>query len=118
MSTTTDAARQDYVATASEVRRGAGDAASGGPLGSMPSTSSAAYAAGHSALLSAFDRFASAVTRWAGTPTAFSIAVAVVAVWAIVGPLFKFSQGWQLVINTGTTIVTFLMVFLIQQSQN
>jgi len=117
MSTTTDAARRGYGETASAAREDAPGKASGGALGAMPSTSSAAYA-GHSALLSAFDRFASAVTRWAGTPTAFSLAVAVVAIWALVGPLFKFSQGWQLVINTGTTIVTFLMVFLIQQSQN
>ena len=87
------------------------------PLGSMPSTSSAAYA-GRSRLLTAFDRFASAVTRWAGSPLAFSLAVVTVAFWAILGPAFRFSEDWQLVINTGTTIVTFLMVFLIQQSQN
>jgi len=72
----------------------------------------------HSALLAAFDRFATLVTRWAGTPTAFCAALATVLVWAVTGPLFGFSPAWQLVINTGTTIVTFLMVFLIQQSQN
>lgn len=83
----------------------------------MPDTSSATYA-GRSRLLSAFDHFASKVTRWAGTPVAFCLALLAVAVWAIVGPLFGFSENWQLVINTGTTIVTFLMVFLIQQSQN
>jgi low affinity Fe/Cu permease len=87
------------------------------PLGSMPSTSSAAYAT-HSPILTAFDRFASAVTRWAGTPLAFCAAVLVIAAWAISGPVFHFSENWQLVINTGTTIITFLMVFLIQQSQN
>ena len=88
------------------------------PLGSMPSTSSVSYAATHSPLLTAFDRFASGVTRWAGSPTAFCVALLTVAAWAAVGPLFHFSENWQLVINTGTTIVTFLMVFLIQQSQN
>jgi low affinity Fe/Cu permease len=87
-------------------------------LGAMPSTTSASYAATHSPLLTAFDRFASSVTRWAGTPTAFCGALLVILAWAITGPLFGFSENWQLVINTGTTIVTFLMVFLIQQSQN
>jgi low affinity Fe/Cu permease len=93
------------------------EADAGEPLGSMPTTSSAAYAA-HSAWLTAFDRFASSVTRSAGSPMAFCAALATVLVWAAVGPLFHFSEDWQLVINTGTTIVTFLMVFLIQQSQN
>nr|WP_179594061.1 low affinity iron permease family protein [Cupriavidus plantarum] len=65
-----------------------------------------------------FDRFAGAATRQAGSPAAFALAVAVVLIWAISGPLFGFSETWQLVINTGTTIITFLMVFLIQQSQN
>ncbi len=86
-------------------------------LGSMPETASAAYA-DRSRLLTAFDHFASAVTRWAGTPVAFCFALACVLVWAATGPMFSFSENWQLVINTGTTIVTFLMVFLIQQSQN
>jgi low affinity Fe/Cu permease len=86
--------------------------------GAMPSTTSTAYAATHSPLLTAFDRFASGVTRWAGSPAAFCAAVLVVVVWGATGPLFGFSQSWQLVVNTGTTIVTFLMVFLIQQSQN
>jgi low affinity Fe/Cu permease len=86
-------------------------------LGSMPNTSSASYAE-HSKLLSLFDRFASRITRWAGSPAAFCLALLAVAIWAITGPAFKFSENWQLVINTGTTIVTFLMVFLIQQSQN
>jgi low affinity Fe/Cu permease len=65
-----------------------------------------------------FDTFAGKVTQSAGSPVAFSMAFLVVIVWAISGPLFGFSEVWQLVINTGTTIVTFLMVFLIQQSQN
>lgn len=67
---------------------------------------------------SVFDRFAGAVTRYAGSPTTFVSAALVVIVWACVGPIFGFSDTWQMVINTGTTIVTFLMVFLIQQSQN
>ncbi|MBP0628722.1 low affinity iron permease family protein [Cupriavidus sp. AcVe19-1a] len=69
-------------------------------------------------ILHAFDRFAGGATRQAGSPTAFVLALGVVAAWAITGPMFAFSETWQLVINTGTTIVTFLMVFLIQQSQN
>jgi low affinity Fe/Cu permease len=61
---------------------------------------------------------AASVSRAAGSAYAFSLAVLVVAVWAVTGPLFGFSDTWQLVINTGTTIVTFLMVFLIQNTQN
>src|ERR1051325_2332377 len=57
-------------------------------------------------------------TRWAGSSAAFGIAVGTIVVWGVTGPLFGFSDTWQLVINTGTTIVTFLMVFLIQRSQN
>ncbi|HIV69367.1 MAG TPA: low affinity iron permease family protein [Candidatus Aquabacterium excrementipullorum] len=83
----------------------------------MPTTNSLTHVS-HSSVLSAFDRFAASVTRWAGSPVVFSMAVALVLTWAISGPLFGFSENWQLVINTGTTIVTFLMVFLIQQSQN
>ena len=83
----------------------------------MPTTSSASYAS-RSPLLTGFDRFASGVTRWAGSPAAFCGALLTVLVWAAVGPAFHFSENWQLVINTGATIVTFLMVFLIQQSQN
>jgi low affinity Fe/Cu permease len=69
-------------------------------------------------LSKAFSRFASAASHWAGSPGAFVAAAAVVIIWAILGPLFDFSDVWQLAINTGTTIVTFLMVFLIQNSQN
>lgn len=65
-----------------------------------------------------FDTFSSKVTKGTGSPWAFIIALVVVIVWAITGPVFNFSDTWQLVINTGTTIVTFLMVFVIQQSQN
>jgi low affinity Fe/Cu permease len=64
------------------------------------------------------EQFSSRVTRWTGSTTAFATACATIAVWAILGPVFRFSDTWQLVINTGTTIVTFLMVFLIQRSQN
>ena len=67
---------------------------------------------------SVFTRFARWCSRAAGTPFAFVAAVAVVLVWGITGPIFGFSDTWQLVINTGTTIVTFLMVFAIQASQN
>jgi low affinity Fe/Cu permease len=63
-------------------------------------------------------RFAEAVTDWAGSNSGFATAVAIVVVWAALGPIFGFSDTWQLVINTGTTIVTFLMVFLIQRTQN
>ncbi len=61
---------------------------------------------------------ARAVTVWTGSSPAFAGAVGVVIVWALLGPIFHFSDTWQLVINTGTTIVTFLMVFLIQRAQN
>ena len=86
-------------------------------LGAMPTTNSPAYAA-HSPVVTAFDHFAASINRWAGSPWAFSVALVLVVTWAITGPLFRYSEGWQMVINTGTTIITFLMVFLIQQSQN
>lgn len=57
-------------------------------------------------------------TVWAGSSWAFIIALGIIIIWGITGPIFKFSDTWQLVINTGTTIVTFLMVFLIQRTQN
>jgi low affinity Fe/Cu permease len=65
-----------------------------------------------------FERFAHGVAILAGRPIAFCLALLVIIVWGATGPLFHFSDTWQLAINTGTTIVTFLMVFLIQQSQN
>ena len=65
-----------------------------------------------------FSRFANVASRFAGSPLSFMLAIAVVLAWIVSGPIFKFSDTWQLVINTGTTIVTFLMVFLIQNSQN
>ncbi len=65
-----------------------------------------------------FTRFAKKTAQLSGRPVTFALAGAIVVVWAISGPLFGFSDTWQLVINTGTTIVTFLMVFLIQNTQN
>ena len=64
------------------------------------------------------ERFSRTATEATGTSTAFILALLVIIVWLVTGPLFKFSDTWQLVINTGTTIITFLMVFVIQQSQN
>jgi low affinity Fe/Cu permease len=65
-----------------------------------------------------FSRFAHEAARLAGKPAAFILAVAAIVVWAVTGPLFGYSDTWQLIINTSTTIVTFLMVFLIQNTQN
>jgi low affinity Fe/Cu permease len=65
-----------------------------------------------------FERIAQGVASWAGRPPAFILAAAIVIGWGLTGPLFQYSDTWQLVINTGTTIVTFLMVFLIQNAQN
>lgn len=65
-----------------------------------------------------YSRFAKTTARFSGRPRIFAIAVGVILVWVITGPLFDFSDTWQLVINTGTTIITFLMVFLIQNTQN
>ena len=64
------------------------------------------------------ERISTLATQWTGSSLAFVLAVGIILIWAITGPLFGFSNTWQLVINTGTTIVTFLMVFLIQRSQN
>jgi len=64
------------------------------------------------------EKFSLKATQATGTSTAFILALAVIVVWGLTGPLFQFSDTWQLVINTGTTIVTFLMVFLIQRTQN
>jgi low affinity Fe/Cu permease len=65
-----------------------------------------------------FESFSRTITKLTGSTGAFGIALATIVVWALLGPLFGFSDTWQLVVNTGTTIVTFLMVFLIQRSQN
>lgn len=64
------------------------------------------------------ERVSGWATRWTGTSAAFALAVLTIVVWAVTGPFFHYSDTWQLVINTGTTIVTFLMVFLIQRQQN
>ncbi len=64
------------------------------------------------------ERFSRRVTAWSGSSLAFALATLTIVLWAVTGPLFHFSDTWQLVINTGTTIVTFLMVFLIQRAQN
>ena len=65
-----------------------------------------------------FAHIASAVSRWTGRPLVFLVCCAIVVIWAVSGPVFHYSDTWQLIINTGTTIVTFLMVFLIQNTQN
>jgi low affinity Fe/Cu permease len=65
-----------------------------------------------------YSRFAKAAAHFCGRPRVFALAVGVIAIWVVTGPLFGFSDTWQLVINTGTTIITFLMVFLIQNTQN
>jgi low affinity Fe/Cu permease len=67
---------------------------------------------------SLFTRFSKATARATGQPLSFTLAVLLIVVWALTGPLFHFSDTWQLVVNTGTTVVTFLMVFLIQSTQN
>jgi len=67
---------------------------------------------------SAFEKFATKVSKAAGSTTAFIGAFLIVVAWAVSGPIFDYSETWQLVINTGTTIITFLMVFLIQKAQN
>lgn len=69
-------------------------------------------------LSGAMAALAANVTRWAGSAWGFAAALAIILAWAVTGPLFHWSDTWQLVINTGTTIVTFLMVFLIQRTQN
>jgi low affinity Fe/Cu permease len=65
-----------------------------------------------------YSRFARAASHFCGRPRVFTLAVAIIFAWIITGPIFRFSDTWQLVINTGTTIITFLMVFLIQNTQN
>src|SRR3954465_11139827 len=65
-----------------------------------------------------FSRFAKAPARASGQPRTFGLALLIIVIWAVTGPIFDFSDTWQLIINTGTTIVTFLMVFLIQNTQN
>ncbi len=71
-----------------------------------------------SSIGTALERLSASATRWAGSAPAFAIACLVVLVWLVTGPVFRYSDTWQLIINTGTTIATFLMVFLVQRSQN
>ena len=80
----------------------------------LPIASHGATASGGSV----FSKFASGIAHLSGKPIAFFAAFAIIVVWAVTGPLFAFSDTWQLVVNTGTTIITFLMVFLIQNTQN
>lgn len=72
----------------------------------------------HSSLTQKFSVFAQKTASWTGHPAAFLVAVAVILIWIVTGPIFNYSDTWQLIINTGTTIITFLMVFLIQNTQN
>ena len=72
----------------------------------------------HTTIGDRFEHLSELVARKSGTTGAFMLAVGVIVVWALLGPVFAFSDTWQLVVNTGTTIITFLMVFLIQRSQN
>jgi low affinity Fe/Cu permease len=65
-----------------------------------------------------YSSFAKSASHFCGRPRTFALAVAIIMVWIVTGPIFQFSDTWQLVINTGTTIITFLMVFLIQNTQN
>ncbi|MCZ4094594.1 low affinity iron permease family protein [Sinorhizobium psoraleae] len=67
--------------------------------------------------INAFSKFSTAIAEYSGRPVTFTLAVAAIVVWGVTGPLFGFSEAWQLVVNTGTTIVTFLMVFVLQNSQ-
>lgn len=69
-------------------------------------------------LLRSFDTFSDKVTKATGSPIAFITAISIIIIWAVTGPIFGYSDTWQLIINTGTTVITFLMVFVIQQSQN
>jgi low affinity Fe/Cu permease len=73
---------------------------------------------GSNAFHAYFSKFAQTASRAAGSPTAFTLAIATIVVWAVCGPIFGYSDTWQLIINTSTTIITFLMVFLIQNTQN
>jgi low affinity Fe/Cu permease len=83
--------------------------------GSLPASSLTSSGDSHAHW---FARFATATAGWAGSTSAFVVAFLVVLAWAVTGPLFNYSDTWQLVINTGTTVITFLMVFLIQNTQN
>ena len=87
-------------------------------LSSKPSSARSSQSADHGGWSEFFSQMACVTAHWMGKPIAFLTALALVIVWAATGPLFGYSDTWQLVINTSTTIVTFLMVFLIQNTQN
>lgn len=87
-------------------------------LSSKPSGEKSTHSADHGSWSELFSQMACVTAHWMGKPIAFLIALGLVIVWAATGPLFGYSDTWQLVINTSTTIVTFLMVFLIQNTQN
>jgi low affinity Fe/Cu permease len=78
----------------------------------------AANGSGQDCMRKSFNRVAKAASRFTGQPLCFVLAITAIVAWALTGPIFKFNNTWQLVINTGTTIITFLMVFLIQNTQN
>ena len=84
----------------------------------MPTKHRTGKRAGQSAFERTLESAARKVTAWTGSTSAFALSVSVVAIWVLTGPIFHYSDTWQLVINTGTTVITFLMVFLIQRSQN
>jgi low affinity Fe/Cu permease len=97
----------------------AADIVAARPETKMPIIRQDSRPGGNGAPLAAqFSKFAQATASWAGHPTAFLLAATAIVVWIVTGPIFHYSDTWQLVINTGTTIVTFLMVFLIQNTQN
>jgi len=83
-----------------------------------PKTTKAIAKVSHNGMRRLFDETAATVARWTGRPIAFGIALLIIVFWAVMGPIFHYSDTWQLIINTGTTIVTFLMVFLIQNSDS
>lgn len=84
----------------------------------MTAKHKASKRAGQSSVGRVLENVARKVTAWTGSTSAFALSVSIVLIWVLTGPLFHYSDTWQLVINTGTTVVTFLMVFLIQRSQN
>ena len=84
----------------------------------MPKKRRTGKRAGQSAFERTLESAARKVTAWTGSTSAFALSVSVVVIWVLTGPIFHYSDTWQLVINTGTTVITFLMVFLIQRSQN
>jgi low affinity Fe/Cu permease len=89
-----------------------------GSIASASRLAQGCAAQGEAGMSNPFEKFATRIAALAGRPPAFILALLVIVTWALTGPIFRWSDTWQLVINTGTTIVTFLMVFLIQNTQN